>query len=160
MAERLRGGQDELPASQRWQDRLPKYGPEKAFDGTFKEQNATAKIVSGSKNTRWKVCFRLAHLTPTIGLSNLETITSTALWVSPITSGSGFSRVRRIWTQICKRICERLVGHGYRPERIEWTKHSEDPSVYVKPEQKKRGGSVEPVVRGPFSLTSCRFRPT
>ena len=32
-------------------------GRKKAFDGTFKEQNATATIVSGTKNTQWKVSF-------------------------------------------------------------------------------------------------------
>ena len=49
------------------------------------------------------------------------------------------SREMTLDPDLQKGICERLVGHGYRPERIEWTKHSEDPSVYVKPEQKRRG---------------------
>ena len=92
----------------------------------------------GSKNTRWKVSF----VWPTSAhywVIELGDTTSTASWVSPITSGFGFSRVKNLDPDLQKGICERLVGHGYRPERIEWTKHSEDPSVYVKPEQKRRG---------------------
>ena len=114
-------------------------GRKKAFDGSFKEQNATAKIVSGSKNTRWKVSF----IWPT----------SAHYWVIELGDNYEYSVVgqpdhKRLWIlsreknldpDLQKGICERLVGHGYRPERIEWTKHSEDPSVYVKPEQKKRG---------------------
>ena len=114
-------------------------GRKKAFDGTFKEQKATAKIVSGSKNTRWKVSF----IWPT----------SAHYWVIELGDNYEYSVVgqpdhKRLWIlsrektldpALQQGICERLVGHGYKPERIEWTKHSEDPSVYIKPEQKKRG---------------------
>ena len=114
-------------------------GRKKSFHGVFKEQNATAKIVSGSKNTRWKVSFFwpisahywVIELGDNYEYSVVGQPDHKRLWI--------LSREMTMGEEIRKGICERLVGHGYKPERIEWTKHSEDPSVYLKPHQKKRG---------------------
>lgn len=114
-------------------------GRKKTFDGTFKEQVATAKVVSGSKSTRWKVCFfwpLTAHywvieLGDNYEYSVVGQPDHKRLWI--------LSREKTLDGDLRKGICERLVGHGYKPERIEWTKHSEDPSVYLKPKQTKRG---------------------
>ncbi|MEC8066142.1 MAG: lipocalin family protein [Planctomycetota bacterium] len=114
-------------------------GRKKTFDGTFKQQEATAKVVSGSKSARWKVCFvwpLTAHywvieLGDNYEYSVVGQPDHKRLWI--------LSREKTMDSDLQKGICERLVGHGYKPERIEWTKHSEDPSVYLKPKQKKRG---------------------
>ena len=114
-------------------------GRKKTFDGAFKQQEATAKVVSGSKSTRWKVCFvwpLTAHywvieLGDNYEYSVVGQPDHKRLWI--------LSREKTMDSDLQKGICERLVGHGYKPERIEWTKHSEDPSVYLKPKKKKRG---------------------
>ena len=114
-------------------------GRKKTFDGTFKQQEATAKVVSSSKGARWKVCFvwpLTAHywvieLGDNYEYSVVGQPDHKRLWI--------LSREKSMDSGLQKGICERLVGHGYKPERIEWTKHSEDPSVYLKPKQKKRG---------------------
>ncbi|MEC8251314.1 MAG: lipocalin family protein [Planctomycetota bacterium] len=114
-------------------------GRKKTFDGTFKQQEATAKVVSSSKGARWKVCFvwpLTAHywvieLGDNYEYSVVGQPDHKRLWI--------LSREKTMDSDLQKGICERLVGHGYKPERIEWTKHSEDPTVYLKPKQKKRG---------------------
>jgi|MDSW01.1.fsa_nt_gb apolipoprotein D and lipocalin family protein len=114
-------------------------GRKKTFDGTFKEQEATAKVVSGSKNTQWKVCFLwpltarywVIELGDDYEYSVVGQPDQKRLWI--------LSREKTMDPALQKSICERLTGHGYNPARIEWTKHSEDPSVYLKPKQKKRG---------------------
>lgn len=112
-------------------------GRKDTFDGTFKEQNATAKVVSDTKNAQWKVCFLwpinanywVIELGDNYEYSVVGQPDHKRLWI--------FSRERTMDSELRKDICSRLVGHGYKPKRIEWTAHSEDPSVYVKPKRSR-----------------------